>query len=91
MDNHSVPSSHLVLTCGEALAGLDPLLQGGVGVADSPTDLDVRGTVAAHARLRQPGDAHFQNAGCFSGREDRNQSGRQFLLAPANNGLGSHC
>jgi hypothetical protein len=43
------------------------------------------------AGLGQPRDADLQDASRFPRREKSNVRGRRFLLAPANQRLGSHC
>lgn len=59
----------LLVAGRQALPQLHPLDQGRLGVADGPAELDVGGTVAAHARFCQPGQAHVQVMGCFLGSE----------------------
>jgi len=53
-----------------ALTGLHPLQQSGFAIAYGPADLDVRGAVAAHASLGQPGEADLEKFGRFLGREE---------------------
>ena len=55
----------LELAGGQALPRLHPLHESGLSIADGAADTDVGRAVAAHARLREPREAHLQMHGRF--------------------------
>jgi len=60
----------LALAGGQALPWLRPLNESHLGIADGPANTDVGRPVAAHARLREPREAHLQkHARFFSGQQ----------------------
>jgi hypothetical protein len=72
-------SACLLLACRQALPRLHPLQQSSLAVADGPADADVGWAVAAHARLRQPGDADLEKLGRLLGREQHDGRRGRFL------------
>jgi hypothetical protein len=78
MDHNSEPTAALArlrLAGRESLAGLHPLHDGGLVVADCPAHLDVRRAIAAHARLGEPRRADFEVLGGFFGRQQDGNAG----------------
>src|SRR5258706_11904634 len=69
----------LLLARRKTLPRLHPLQQSSLAVADRPTDPDVGRPVAAHARLRQPGDADLEKLGRLLGREQHDGRRGRFL------------
>jgi len=59
------------LAGGQALTRLQPLDESGFRITDRATDTDVGRPVAAHARFREPGRAHFQAYASFLGGKER--------------------
>lgn len=77
----------LLLARRQALPGLRPLAEPGLGVANGPANLDVGRPVAAHARLGQPGRADLQAGGRLLGsEEDERRRGRLLCRRAAGGG-----
>ncbi len=61
----------LLLAGRQALPGLHPLQQGGLAVANGPADPNVRGAVAAHASLSEPGHRDIEDLRHVSRMQER--------------------